>query len=210
MAASDQRKHAIGIFGGTFDPPHLGHLVAAETVREKHGLDEVIFIPSGVPPHKEAAGVTPSRHRFVMTALATLGHPHFITSRIEMERPPPSFTVDTLKQLAAEHDDDTDFYFIIGADALLQLPTWKQPDEVLRRCRMVAVTRPGFSYTHLGDSLGELYVEHADRILITEIPSMAIAASDIRERVESGQSIRYLVPDMVREYIATNNLYRTP
>lgn len=201
-------KKRIGIFGGTFDPPHLGHLVAAESVREEHNLDEVIFVPSGGPPHKSAGGVSSARHRFLMTALATVGNSAFSTSRIELDRPPPSFTVDTLRQLRAERGDATDLHFIIGADALLELRTWKSPDEVLRLCRMVAVTRPGFALSSIPERLGELFEHHADRILVTQIPALDVSASEVRRRIQTGRSIRYLVPDMVREYIEAHQLYQ--
>lgn len=204
--SSASGRKRIGVFGGTFDPPHLGHLVAAETVREVHDLDEVIFIPAGVPPHK-GAQVTAARHRFLMTVLSVVGHPDFTVSRIELDRPPPSFTVDTLRQLRSERDDIDELYFILGADALLELHTWKEPEEVLSLCRMVAVTRPGFSLEQLAARLGELYTRHRERILITTIPALDVSASDIRRRVREGRSIRYLVPDMVRDYILSNKLY---
>lgn len=207
MSVTEVDKRRIGIYGGTFDPPHIGHLVAAQTVLEEQRLGEILFVPSGTPPHKGLRDVTPARHRYLMTVMATLGNPRFSVSRIEVDREATSYTVDTLEQLSQEFGDGTQMYFILGADAMLELSTWKDPDRVLALCHMVAVTRPGHSYASLADRLGELYIRHADRIHIQEIPSIDVSSSGVRDRVRQGQSIRYLVPDIVRDYIKANKLY---
>lgn len=198
----------LGVYGGTFDPPHMGHLVAAESVREQLGLDRVLFVPAGIPPHKNAGEVAPARHRYLMTVLATLGNPHFATSRFEIERAEPSYTVVTLRALKEEYGPEAELFFILGADALLELPTWREPAAVLELATMVAVTRPGYSLAPVAERLGDLYRVHQDRIVFVEVPALDIAATDIRERVRAGRSIRYLVPDMVREYIERHGLYR--
>lgn len=197
----------LGVYGGTFDPPHLGHLVAAESVCDSLGLDRVVFVPSGTPPHKSASEVTDAEHRYAMTVLATQGNPRFFASRIEVDRSEPSYTVETLRLLRQEYGASTELFFIIGADALLGLNTWREPHEVLRLCKMVAMTRPGYSLEDLPKRLGALFDTHAERILFTEVPAFDVSASRIRERRRTGESIRYLVPDAVREYIETHGLY---
>lgn len=208
MCESGNAKRRVGVYGGTFDPPHLGHLVAAQSVLDMWYLDEVLFIPSGTPPHKDQHEVTPARHRYLMTLLATLDNPRFSTSRIELDRDAPSFTVDTLRQLRDESEEDVELFFIIGVDAILGLPTWKEPQAVLELCHMVVVGRPGYAHESIAGHLGDLYTNYGHRIHFAEIPAIEVSASDIRTRVREGASIRYLVPDMVREYIEAHGLYR--
>lgn len=207
MCDSGNTERRLGVYGGTFDPPHIGHLVAAQSVLDTWYLDEVLFIPSGTPPHKDPDDVTPARHRYMMTLLATLDNPKFSTSRLELDRPAPSFTVDTLRHIRSEHPEGLEVFFILGVDAIMGLPTWKDPEGVLELCHMVVVTRPGYSHEAVAQSLGDLYTRYGHRIHFAEIPAIDVSASEVRARVREGRSIRYLVPDMVREYIETHGLY---
>ena len=193
----------IGVMGGTFDPIHLGHLVAAEEARWQFGLDRVVFVPAGRPWQKPV-GVTPPEDRYRMTVIATDSNPAFTVSRLEIDHPGPAYTVDTLRRLQAELEDGTRLYFIIGADAVLQLLTWKEPDQVLAQAEFIAATRPGFDL----DRLVRQVPAAADRIHRMEIPALAISASDIRARVARGAPIHYLVPDGVARYIHKHGLYR--
>jgi nicotinate-nucleotide adenylyltransferase len=193
----------IGVMGGTFDPIHLGHLVAAEEARWQFGLDRVVFVPAGRPWQKPV-GVTPPEDRYRMTVIATASNPAFTVSRLEIDHPGPAYTVDTLRRLRAELEDGTRLYFIIGADAVLQLLTWKEPDQVLAQAEFIAATRPGFDL----DRLVSQVPAAADRIHRMEIPALAISASDIRARVARGAPIHYLVPDGVARYIHKHGLYR--
>lgn len=186
----------------------MGHLIAAQSVLDAWCLDEVVFVPSGTPPHKNPDEVTPARHRYMMTLLATLDNPQFSTSRLELDRPAPSFTVDTLRQLHGEHPDGVELFFILGLDAMIGLPTWKEPQEVLELCHMIVVGRPGYAQEAVAQSLGDMYTRYGHRIHFADIPAVDISASDLRSRVREGRSIRYLVPDMVREYIEAHGLYR--
>jgi nicotinate-nucleotide adenylyltransferase len=193
----------IGVMGGTFDPIHLGHLVAAEEARWQFDLDRVVFVPAGQPWQKPV-GVTPAEDRYQMTVLATASNPAFTVSRLEIDHPGPTYTVDTLRRLRAEQADGTCLYFIIGADAVLQLLTWKEPDQVLAKAEFIAATRPGYDL----DRLVSQVLGAAGRVHRMEIPALAISASDIRGRVARGAPIRYLVPDSVARYIHEHGLYR--
>jgi len=197
-----------GILGGTFDPIHTGHLVAAEWVMDACGLDQVLFVPAGVPPHKAADAVSASQHRYMMTLLATLDNPRFAVHRVDLDRPGKSYTVDTLAALRKELGEGVELYFIMGADSLADLPTWHDPERLLRENRIIVANRPGWEFDRVKASLGELYEAHADRVLIVETPSIAISSSEIRARVASGRSIRYLVPSLVARYIRRHGLYQ--
>jgi nicotinate-nucleotide adenylyltransferase len=193
----------IGVMGGTFDPIHLGHLVAAEEARWQFELDRVVFVPAGQPWQKPV-GVTPAEDRYQMTAIATASNPAFTVSRLEIDHPGPTYTVDTLHRLRDSQADGTRLYFITGADAVLQILTWKQPDQVLAQAEFIAATRPGFDL----DRLVSQVPGAADRVHRMEIPALAISASDIRARVARGAPIQYLVPDGVARYIHKHGLYR--
>jgi nicotinate-nucleotide adenylyltransferase len=193
----------IGVMGGTFDPIHLGHLVAAEEARWQFGLDRVVFVPAGRPWQKPV-GVTPPEDRYRMTVIATASNPAFTVSRLEIDHPGPTYTVDTLRRLRAEQEDGTRLYFIIGADAILQLLTWKEPDQVLAQAEFIAATRPGFDL----DRLVSQVPGPAGQVHRMEIPALAISASDIRNRAARGAPIHYLVPDGVARYIHKHGLYR--
>lgn len=199
---------SLGIMGGTFDPIHYGHLVTAEGARVQFGLDRVWFVPSGHPPHKPAALVTPAKDRYEMTVLATVTNPFFEVSRIDIDRPGPTFTVDTLRLLQRELGQEVALYFITGADAILEILTWKDPDELLAMCQIIAASRPGFSLGKLESALGELYAKHSSRIHLLQVPAMAISSTDIRARVGEDRPIRYLVPETVMHYVYKQGLYR--
>ena len=197
----------IGLFGGTFDPIHLGHLLLAERWREDAGLDEVRFLPSYVPPHKADRAITRFEQRCEMVALATVGQPAFRVERIEKELPPPSYTSETLAELIARNPDD-DFALLIGGDSLRDLPTWHLPQKVVALAEIVAVGRPGIA-TIAGDELARRLdlPSGGVRLKIVECPLVDIASRDIRARVREGKSIRYSVPRSVEEFIRERKMY---
>jgi nicotinate-nucleotide adenylyltransferase len=193
-------RRRIGVMGGTFDPIHHGHLVAASEVQSEFGLDEVVFVPTGQPWQKLDHEVTPAEQRFLMTVVATASNPRFRVSRVDVERPGPTYTVDTLRDLHAEHPD-ADLYFITGADALAQILSWKDVEELFDLARFVGVTRPGHELSN--------GVVPRHRIDLLEVPAMAISSTACRERVRAGRPVWYLVPDGVVQTIAKYGLYRT-
>ena len=193
-----ERRRRIGIMGGTFDPIHHGHLVAASEVQSRFDLDEVVFVPTGQPWQKGT--VSPAEDRYLMTVIATASNPRFHVSRADVDRDGPTYTIDTLRDLNAVYGPDTDLFFITGADALERILSWKDALEMLSLAHFVGVTRPGF----------ELSAAHlpADTVTLVEVPAMAISSSDCRARVAKGQPVWYLVPDGVVQYIAKRHLYR--
>jgi nicotinate-nucleotide adenylyltransferase len=191
-------KRRIGIMGGTFDPIHHGHLVAASEVQDRFDLDEVVFVPTGQPYEKGA--VSPAEDRYLMTVIATASNPRFHVSRADIDRDGPTYTVDTLRDLNAVYGPDVELFFITGADALAKILSWKDAFEMLSLAHFVGVTRPGFELS--GDHLP------ADTVTLVEVPAMAISSSDCRGRVAAGKPVWYLVPDGVVQYIAKRGLYR--
>lgn len=191
--------------GGTFDPIHYGHLIGAEEARFRFRLEKVIFVPSGQPPHKKEYQVTPARHRLAMVLLATASNPYFIVSTEEIERPGPSYTIDTIRNYRARYGDSLDIYFITGADAILEISTWKENEKLVRLCRFIGITRPGYDLNQLSHRLPSSYLERID---LLEIPTIDISSTELRERVRRGEPIRYLTPDAVCDYIAKEGLYR--
>lgn len=198
----------IGIMGGTFDPIHFGHLITAEEARINFNLDRVIFVPTGNPPHKKDYEVTDPEHRYIMTALATNSNPFFQVSRIEIERRGYSYTVDTLNQFLEIYGKDVSLFFISGADAVLDILTWKNVKGVLDVCTFIAATRPGYPVKKLEDKLKELKDLYGKDVQLLEVTAVAISSTEIRKRVKEGRSIKYLVPESVEEYILKNGLYR--
>ncbi|MDT8902237.1 nicotinate-nucleotide adenylyltransferase [Anaeroselena agilis] len=196
----------IGIMGGTFDPIHIGHLVTADAVRIEYRLDKVLFIPAANPPHKQDSQVTPALHRYIMTAMATYSNPHFFVSAIEMERPGPSYTIDTVRILHERYAERAKFYFITGADAVGDLPTWNNIDELLDLCDFVATTRPG-CVSAIDDVIRHFGPKGAARIHRLTTPELEISSTDIRDRVKKGRSIKYIVPESVESYILKEGLY---
>lgn len=198
----------LGIMGGTFDPIHYGHLVTAEAVRTEFELDQVLFVPSGLPPHKDPATISPAKDRYLMTVLATLTNPHFEVSRVDIDRPGVTYTVDTLADLRREYGPAVDFYFITGADALAEIISWKNSGELVKECTFVGATRPGFTLDHLAPEVEDFYHHHAASFRFIEVPALAISSTDLRRRVREGRSLRYLTPEEVVFYIRKNGLYR--
>jgi nicotinate-nucleotide adenylyltransferase len=189
----------LGVMGGTFDPVHHGHLVAASEVQSLFSLDEVAFVPSGQPWQKAGRLVSPAEHRYLMTVIATASNPHFWVSRVDIDRPGPTYTIDTLRDLSVQHPD-AELFFITGADALEQILSWKDVDELFGLAHFVGVTRPG--YVLSDDHLPR------DAVSLVEVPAMAISSSACRERVLAGRPVWYLVPDGVVQYIGKHRLYR--
>ena len=196
-AAGRARRPRLGIMGGTFDPIHHGHLVAASEVAAEFELDEVVFVPTGQPWQKSDRQVSPAEDRYLMTVVATASNPRFTVSRVDIDRPGATYTVDTLRDLRRLHPD-AELFFITGADAMGQILTWKDVDELWDLAHFVGVTRPGHDLSDMG--LG------AD-VSLMEIPAMAISSTDCRERVRRGRPVWYLVPDGVVQYIAKHHLY---
>lgn len=195
----------LGIMGGTFDPIHYGHLVTAEEALHQFGLDEVVFVPTGRPWMKAHEVVSPPEHRYLMTVIATASNPLFGVSRVEVDRDGPTYAVDTLRELRAERGDDTDLFFVTGADAVLEIvDQWKEPDELFALAHFIAATRPGFDL--------EAFEAHAPTkhpgITVMNVPALAISSTDVRARVRTGSPIRYLVPEGVKSYIEKAALYR--
>jgi len=184
--------------GGTFDPIHHGHLVAASEVQARFGLDEVVFVPTGRPWQKDDSDVSPAEHRYLMTVIATASNPRFTVSRVDVDRTGATYTIDTLSELRGANPD-AELFFITGADALEQILTWKDVDELWDLAHFVGVTRPGHELSDKGLP--------TDRITLMEVPAMAISSTDCRARVEGGQPVWYLVPDGVVQYINKYRLY---
>ncbi len=192
------RSRRVGVMGGTFDPIHHGHLVAASEVQAWFGLDEVVFVPTGQPWQKVDRRVSTGEHRYLMTVIATASNPRFSVSRVDIDRAGPTYTIDTLRDLRARRPED-ELFFITGADALAQILTWKDADELFALAHFIGVTRPG--HTLSGDGLP------ADRVSLLEVPAMAISSTDCRARVSRGEPVWYLVPDGVVQYVAKHRLY---
>ena len=202
----DAGRKRVGILGGTFDPIHVGHLMMAEAVRGEYHLDEILFIPAASPPHKQGQRITSAAHRYLMTVLATSSNPHFLVSDIEMKRPGPSYTIDTVYELR-ERFPKTEFYFIIGTDVIAEIATWDRVEELLTLCQFIAASRPG-QEPDLARLRRELGALGEVRIHPVTTPELEISSTDIRQRVQRGASIRYIVPDAVEQYIYKEGLYR--
>lgn len=202
----------IGIMGGTFNPIHMGHLVTASEALHQFSLDRIIFIPSGVPPHKEDVQKASSEHRYLMSVIATASHERFFVSRIEIERKKISYTLDTLKQLKKIYGPDTGLFFITGADAILEILTWKEPQEVIKLCSFIAATRPGYDLFKLTELKEKLFTGNEDgadkKVFVVDIPALAISSTDIRARIKENRPIDYLVPEGVASYIIKHGLYQ--
>ncbi len=189
----------LGVMGGTFDPIHHGHLVAASEAAHLLDLDEVVFVPTGQPYRKEAAEVSAPEHRYLMTVVATASNPRFTVSRVDVERPGPTYTRDTLRDLRRLRPDD-ELFFITGADALGQILSWKGVEELWELAHFVGVTRPGHDLSDSGLP--------QDKVTLLEVPAMAISSTDCRERTAAGDPVWYLVPDGIVQYIHKYGLYQ--
>ena len=190
----------IGIMGGTFNPIHYGHLVSASEVCNKFKLDKVIFIPSALNPLKTSSNLADARHRLKMIKLAIAGNPLFEASDIEIKRGGVSHTIDTIKAFVKKYGKDVDTYFIIGIDAFLEINSWASPDALLRMCKFIVTTRPGYDVK----KAKHVFKKHTE---IMEITYLTISSSDIRKRIKSGSPIKYLLPESVEDYIYKHRLY---
>ena len=195
-----ERHYRLGVMGGTFDPIHHGHLVAASEVAAKFALDEVVFVPTGVPWQKTHREVSKPEDRYLMTVIATASNPRFSVSRVDIDRPGNTYTVDTLRDLRAERGDDVDLFFITGADAVRQILTWHGAERLFDLAHFVGVTRPGVPMTE--DDLAHLPSD--------KVTALAISSTDCRIRVQRSEPIWYLVPDGIVQYIAKRGLYPHP
>jgi nicotinate-nucleotide adenylyltransferase len=223
----------LGIMGGTFNPIHYGHLAAANEVCQAFALDTVVFVPAAIPPHKELAAIIAPRHRLMMAMLATISHPQFTVSSVEIDRPGASYTVDTVAQLKLLYQEQKAIYFIVGIDAFVDIAAWRQPDVLLGSCHTIVMSRPRYNFKELVPSTLQLLSETHPRltfepvanqqpldgsgfqvrgtpyqIYLQEVSGLDISSTDLRHRVKTGRSIRYLLPDSVDAYIQKYQLYR--
>lgn len=197
----------VGIMGGTFDPPHIAHLIMAEVARVRLELDKVVFIPSGDPWMKSDHIVTSAEKRVEMVSLAIATNPAFSLSLIEVNRPGPTYTIDTIEQLLGEVGCDAGLFLLLGWDSVAELPSWKAPYRISKMARVVALPRTGFAKPDLA-GLEKAMPGIGDRIVYIDEPSLSISSTCIRQRVMEGKSVRYMVPDAVRQYIIEHNLYK--
>ena len=193
-----ERKR-LGVMGGTFDPIHHGHLVAASEVQFWFHLDEVVFVPTGQPWQKSEREVSPAEDRYLMTVIATASNPHFSVSRVDIDRPGPTYTVDTLRDLRSLRGPGWELYFITGADALEQILSWRDLDELFELAHFIGCTRPGHTLSDAGLPEG--------KVTLVEVPALAISSTECRQRVSDGEPIWYLVPDGIVQYITKRQLY---
>ena len=191
----------IGVMGGTFDPVHHGHLSAASEVQARYGLDEVVFVPTGQPWQKAHRDVSPAEDRYLMTVVATASNPRFSVSRTDVQRPGPTYTIDTLRDLRAAYGDDAELFFITGADALAAILGWRSSAELFELAHFVGVSRPGYDPVDIG-------AFPPGAVTLLDIPALSISSSACRERVAAGLPVWYLVPDGVVQYIDKRGLYR--
>jgi nicotinate-nucleotide adenylyltransferase len=193
-------KRRLGVMGGTFDPIHHGHLVAASEVAHLFDLDEVVFVPTGEPWQKNERKVTEAEDRYLMAVIATASNPRFQVSRIDVDRPGATYTIDTLRQVRRQYGPDIELFFITGADALAQMLTWHNAEELFTLAHFIGCTRPGHHLANPGLPEG--------RVSLVEVPALSISSSEVRNRVRAGEPIWYLVPDGIVQYINKKNLYQ--
>ncbi len=211
MKKKRRQYKKIGIMGGTFNPIHHGHLVTAQEALSQFKLDIVIFIPTGSPPHKADSKIASAEDRYIMTVIATSSNSNFFVSRIEIDRKGESYTIDTVRRLKEVYGKDSLLYFITGADAILEILTWKNTEEIVSLCKFIAATRPGYDLTRLEELRGRLFnntKEVNEKIFVMEIPALSISSTDIRDRIKNNRPIDYLVPEGVSNYILKNGLYK--
>jgi len=197
------KLYKLGIMGGTFNPIHQGHLVAAEIIRDEFKLDEVLFVPSGKPPHKDNNEIAAPKHRWIMTVLATASNGNFSVSAIEIEREGESYTRDTLLELKKIYGKKTQFYFITGADAIAKISTWHRSENLPKLAKFIAASRPGYKL-----EWEKIDPSFRNSTYLIEIPALAISSTEIRKRVRENKTIKYLLPQTVERYIYKNKLYR--
>ncbi len=202
----DGSKRKVGILGGTFNPPHVGHLMLAEWAREAAGLDEVLFLPTGSSYMKEESEIEEGRARLDMVGLSIQGNPYFHASGMEIARGGPTYTYETMEQVRKEHPD-WELYFIMGADCLFSIEEWKSPERIFASCRIIASVRDGLPMDRLKDKRQELQKKYGAKIQLLNFPSIGLSSTEIRSRIRAGQSVRYMVPENVLQYIEENHLY---
>ena len=185
--------------GGTFNPPHIGHLICAEEVCDHFKFDRVIFVPSARPPHKNNDEILDAQHRYMMTLLATQANPHFEVSHIELDRPGRSYSIETVREFKRIYED-AEIYWIVGADSILEMSLWKDVDELLSICEFIAINRPGYD-------LGQADQRFLNKVQLFKVTDVDVSSSEIRRRLMQGKSIKYLVPPAVESYIHENRLY---
>ncbi len=197
----------LGILGGTFDPIHIGHLILAEEARYQLGLNRVMLAPAADPPHKREQGKSPAEHRIRMVELAIADNPHLALSRIDIDRPGPHYTLDMVRLLQAQHGPGVEFFFLMGLDSLVDLPTWHRPAELMQQCRLVAFSRPDatFDWAALEAALPGV----RQRVVLLPMPLMQISSSDLRQRAQQGRPLRYQVLPQIEQYIHEQRLYRS-
>ncbi|MEI8215576.1 MAG: nicotinate-nucleotide adenylyltransferase [Eubacteriales bacterium] len=201
-------KKKIGVFGGTFDPVHYGHLIFAEQVRSLCGLDKIIFVPAKLPPHKLNDLLTNIKYRFDMVNMAISSNPNFEISDIEMLSDDVSYTYNTLASLKTKLGEDFDLYFIVGADAWLDLEDWFNSEGLLRKFSFIIGDRPGYKENLVNEKIQDIYKRYKTNILKIDIPEIEISSSEIRAFVKKGRSIKYLIPEEVEKFINSKNLYK--
>ncbi|MBS4535853.1 nicotinate-nucleotide adenylyltransferase [Clostridium sp. D2Q-14] len=197
----------LGIMGGTFNPIHIGHLAMAEEIRKRFNLNKVLFVPTGNPPHKKIDSLASTEDRYMMTILATISNKDFLVSDIEIKRKGTSYTIDTIKQLREEYTE-SEIYFITGADAILEIETWKNTQELLNICNFIATTRPRYDVEELLSRIKKLEEKYERKISLLSIVPLDISSTDIRNRLKGGKTIKYMVPDSVIDYINKRNIYK--
>lgn len=195
----------IGIMGGAFDPIHFGHLLIANEALNIYGFEKIFFIPSGNPPHKKGHRAS-SEDRYIMSSLATLTNENFIVLDIEIKNKDKSYTINTVEKLISMYED-TEFYFITGMDAIVEITTWHKYEELMELCKFIAVNRPISNVDESEAKLLSLINKHPGRIALLEVPMLQISSTDIRQRISENRSIKYLLPDTVEQYIIKNKLY---
>jgi nicotinate-nucleotide adenylyltransferase len=208
---TDKKRKRIGIMGGTFNPIHHGHLVTAQEALDQFKLDEIIFIPTGDPPHKIEDLLADAEDRYLMTVIATSSNDNFFVSRIEIDRKGKSYTIDTVKELRKIYGSNSELFFVTGADAILEILTWKNTDEIVTLAKFIAATRPGYDLSKIEGLKATLFgsEEGSDEgISIMEIPALAISSTNIRNRIKENRPINYLVPEGVNNYIIKHGLYK--
>lgn len=218
------RLKRVGIFGGTFDPPHLGHLILAEEIREAFDLAEIYFMPCNQPPHKDREDLTDAQHRFAMVVAATLHNPAFVASPIEVNRPGKSYSIDTVRELQEAMGEEIELVFVTGLDAFLDIETWEGFEQLLDLCHVIVVSRPGHGFdevSKLPDWIQERTIDLREndtppadrfpqegrRIFLSDSVHLDLSSTDIRERIAAGTSVRYKVPGEVERYIRSHGLY---
>ncbi len=195
----------VGILGGTFDPPHIGHLVIAQEAAAYLHLSQVVFVPTRQPPHKPTDNLTPIDMRLEMVRLAIARNPRFTLSRVDVDREGPTYTVDTIRLLRRQYGEGTDLYFIMGMDSLVNLPTWHKPEELIQLCWLAVLNRPGYQVDL--DELENQVPGVRQRVILIPSPALQVSATDLQRRVQSGEPIEHLVPEPVAAFIYEHGLY---